>query len=584
MSSEKNSTSRAAQKPEGATDKDWLLNNTIQCPGLTPGAKEVYRLAEDLPKRLAVFFYKQQMPSIWVVFLGGTGTGKSTLFNTFCGRPLSETGVERPKTCGPVLYVHEDCRIEDGYPFASSQMTRHSSEDHHSLPVTGTPGEILILEHGREEWSHLLVVDTPDLDSVEAENRQIAEDLYLLSDIVVFITSEEKYADEVPHKFLLKIIQEKRPYFFLLNKAQGRLTGEEVQHTLETQGSAFKKGRMWLIPYASSPTSEFISKQVEFRDFVNTLTRESSTDRIKDLRESELSKRSADLKSRVGRLIALLEEENQEARKWLDKLDHLYQDISQNLIKEQKARFTAENREYLNTQIRKLFTRYDVLARPRRFMKQLLLTPFQVLGFLKKDSEKAHREALVKVKEKMDLTSMQLAIERFNRSVLERLSPSNEESALFTRLRDPVLVLTDMEIKTRIWQQQDLLATWLEETFQRLSQGIPKTKKWGIYSTSLLWGILIVSFETVVGGGFTVLNAVLGSVLAPFVTKGAVELFAYHEIQKIARELGKRYQQGLISVVGYQRDRYEQCLRSLISPPEPLEALHRSLTNEFIVT
>ena len=74
-------------------------------------------------------------------------------------------------------------------------------------------------------------------------------------------------------------------------------------------------------------------------------------------------------------------------------------------------------------------------------------------------------------------------------------------------------------------------------------------------------------------GQRTVLDAALDTAIAPFVTKGAVELFAYHEIQKVAKELAKRYQEGLISVVRQQRDRYEHCIKAQITPLEDLEAL-----------
>ncbi len=98
-------------------------------------------------------------------------------------------------------------------------------------------------------------------------------------------------------------------------------------------------------------------------------------------------------------------------------------------------------------------------------------------------------------------------------------------------------------------------------------------KKWGIYSTSILWGLLIIAFEIVVGGGFSLLDAALDSAIAPFVTKGAVELFAYHEIQKVARELARRYQDGLLSVMKEQEKRYEECLDSLLTAKEVADEL-----------
>jgi hypothetical protein len=170
-----------------------------------------------------------------------------------------------------------------------------------------------------------------------------------------------------------------------------------------------------------------------------------------------------------------------------------------------------------------------------------------------------------------------MSILKFNRLVLEKLSPSDETAPLFGKMREHGVLMNDKEIKQRAWEEQDQMAAWLEETFNKLSRGIPKTKEWGIYSTSLLWGILILSFETVVGGGFTVVDAALDTALAPFVTKGAVELFAYHEIQKVAKELAKRYQEGLVSVVRQQRDRYEHCIKAQITPLEDLETLRSSL-------
>jgi hypothetical protein len=57
------------------------------------------------------------------------------------------------------------------------------------------------------------------------------------------------------------------------------------------------------------------------------------------------------------------------------------------------------------------------------------------------------------------------------------------------------------------------------------------------------------------------------------VTKGAVELFAYQELQKVARELASRYQAGLLSVLQVQRDRYKAGLQALETTEELIEGL-----------
>ena len=562
---------------QGRAAIDRFLKNKIQCPGLTPGAKEIERLAKDLPRRLGVLLYKKQTPCIWVVFVGGTGTGKSTLFNAFCKRDLSKTGVERPKTCGPVIYLHEDCTIEKAYPFHSVKIKRLSSEQSDSLPASGAPGHLLLIEHGKKDWSGLVVADTPDLDSVEAENREMAEDLSLLSDAIVFVTSQEKYADELPYQFFLKTVKDKTPYFLVVNKVQDNLTIEDVLSTLETREVEFGRDRVWLIPRAPSQSFSSIAEHPDFQDFANCLSREFLSDDLVSLRQADHLRRTEQLRICIEKLMSLVESENKEALKWLERLDALSKSVSQDLIREQKARFTNQSREMLSRQIRSLFDKYDLLAGPRRFVTELILTPFRFLGFKKKDGLKVHRQALLKIREQFDTAPMLRAIEKLNRLVLEKLSPSSEDSALFWKLRDPDMLLDHDDINRHIREEQDLLITWLEERFQELAKGIPRGKKWGIYSTSVIWGILILSFQTAMGGGFTVLHAVLNSVLAPLVTKGAMEMFAFHEIQKIARELGGRYQQGLTSVVHAQQKQYEQGLKSLITPVESLEALNRSL-------
>lgn len=546
--------------------------NTVQCPGLGPESREIPGLREEFCKRLAVHFYKSQRPYLWVVFLGGTGTGKSTLFNVFCGESLSETGVERPKTRGPIIYAPRQRLITRDFPFPDLEVKWSSLEDQQLKPVSGIPGHLFIIEHDRESLLHLVVVDTPDLDSIEPENRRLAADLYLLADVIVFVTSQEKYADEIPYQFLLTIIREKRPHFVLVNKAEANLTAEEVLGLLESHGVSLAGDRLWLIPYAPQKPFEVISRQPLFADFIQKLWDEFA-DAGAPLLERLESERLLDLRKRLGRLEHLLKEESQASQQWLGRLEELFSNICSDLIEGQKERFATLSRDYLQREIRKLYAKYDVLARPRRLVRQVFLTPLRLLGLHREDKVSIREEALSRVRQKIDPTAVQAALERFNREVLAELSPADETAPLFRELRHPGVLLTDEEIQEFILLEQNRLARWLQETFEKLSQGIPRGKEWGIYSTSVLWGLLLLSFETAVGGGFTLVDAALDTALAPFLTKGAVELFAYHEIQKVARELAGRYEQGLVSVLREQRDRYRQCLDKLMTPAETLDSL-----------
>jgi GTPase SAR1 family protein len=557
-----------------------ILVNAIKCPGLTPHAREIERLARELPRDLSVFSYKLRNLCLWVVFLGGTGTGKSTLFNAFCEKALSETGVERPKTLGPIAYAHDNCPLDDGFPFPGVQTKRLSPDDSLTGPLAGSPGHLSILTHHREKWSGLIIVDTPDLDSVEPLNRQIAQDLYLLSDTVVFVTSQEKYADDVPYQFLRRVLKDKKNYFFLLNKAQKGISREEVGFVLKNEDIEFRENRMWIIPLMASHSFHPVSRNPVFREFVGSFLTETSSGGSDRLRNAELSRRCNELKADLSRLLEFLKEEEREVDRWSDQLRSACETIVRDLIEDHKGSFENRSREHLKTEIRKLFNRYDILAGPRKVIREILLTPLRLIGLGRQKSERHRREDLLKAGRNINLMPIKSSLERLHRLVIESLSPSDETSLLFGRLREPGMMLTEKEIEERVREEQESLVAWLDETFLKLSKGIPRSKKWGIYSTSILWGILILSFETAVGGGFTVLDAALDSALAPFVTKGAVELFAYHEIRKIAGELVTRYQEGLVSLVTLQRERYETCIRSLLPPREILESL-QSLSAEL---
>lgn len=565
----------------------WVLSvskalEQVRCPGLTSEADLISHLKGDILKTAPILAYKRRMPCLWIVFAGGTGTGKSTLFNALCGRPVSATGVERPRTYGPVAFVHQHCPMTGGLPLDGLEVTRLNRGAADSLPAPGAHGRLTVLCHDGEVWNHVVLVDTPDLDSVETANRQTAQDLCRLSDVVVFVTSQEKYADQVPSSFLARILETGKPCFLLLNKTQPPVSQEEVHRILEEHGLMLEKTELWLIPLLPSPEPEKIGGHSGFRDFRERLSSVSSPERLKGLREAELSALSASLAQDAGHLLGLLAREEERSLLWLKNLEQIHNEVGSQLMEGMKSRFVPETKEALNREIRTLFARYDVLAGPRRFVRELLLAPIRLLGFDRRSSDTLSKEALLKVRRQVDLDPVLRAVEKFHVRVLQELPAQDTSSPLSLGLRSPETALHEEEIRKLLWDAHEELERWLENTFLDLSRGLPAAKRWGIYTTSVLWGVLIVSFEVIVGGGFSILDAVLDSALAPFVTKGAAEIFAFREIRKIARELSERYQTALLSVLKEQRNRYAGCLQTLMTPRETakkIEDLRREISS-----
>ena len=547
-----------------------LPDNSFRCPGLTPGYQEVKKVAFQISKSAAAYLFRRHDPLLWVVFIGGTGTGKSTLFNAFCGTPISAVGVERPKTQGAILYVHEKDIENHELGKTSSKIDEDKWSE---KPLEGMPTVLTVVKHRNDRLRRLVVCDTPDIDSVTLENREIAEDLYLLADIVVFVASQEKYADDVPYQFLKRVLKEEKPYFVLLNKATLSLLPGEVTGLLREQGINVDPKRLWLVPYLPVPQVARGLENTGFRDFIDSFFDEVRPERISDLRHRQQKRSASCLLSEIDNLLRLLGEEDQASKRWLRMLDQTFDSICKELLEEERLRFSKESQRYIQVEIKRLFSRYDFLAGPRRIITGILSVPLRTLGVKMSRAASDRRRLLDEILEELDPSPILGTVERFNRMVLEQLSPSDVSAPLFSALRREETVLTPEMIKERLYQQRKSLAGWLEDTFQKFAQGISREKRIGMYSTSILWGILIIVLETVIGGGFSFVDAVVDSALAPFLTKGAVELFAYREIQRIARELSSRYEEGLVSTIREQRNRFARCLESLQIPEEAIEKL-----------
>jgi GTPase SAR1 family protein len=550
-------------------DKETVFDlwEIINYPGLTPHAAEIPELSETLRKRLAVLEYKRGKSLLWIVFIGGTGTGKSTLFNALCGKDISKTGVERPKTKEPLLYVQKGKFVTDDFPFSRSFEI---NDNQNSLNTDG----FVIVEHGIDEIGNLALVDSPDVDSLDIENRELAEDLYLLADAVVFVTSQEKYADEMPSRFLYRIREEGTPCFFILNKAEDVITKGEVKSFYHAQGIDIQEDEFWLVPLFSSPSVESISNNSSFREFSSQFFHTFDRGKYHQILSNEEQRSIQDLERKFDRLVELLEGENNAGSEWLDKLNSFFDETSGEIIEQIEEKYGEENQEHLKSEIRNVFGKYDVLAKPRKYVSWLIAAPLRILGFGRKETPEVHKKDFRKVRKKVDVTPVLSGINRFNIRVLENLSPADGNSPLYKKIRDRNIELDEDEVKKIIWEEQEKLALWLEKTFESLASGISSGKKVGIYSTSIIWGALILLFEIVVlGGGLTLLEAVLDSFLAPLVTKGSVELFAYHEIQKVARELNSRYREGLLSILREQKTRYEVCLADCLPSQEAIQAL-----------
>ncbi len=175
-----------------------------------------------------------------VVVGGSTGSGKSLVVNSLVGADVSRSGVLRPTTRSPVLIHHPDdtqwfshtiilpglARTAGHEQFGDDvhRELRPSSDRRESGGQASTEAERrsaapeLRLVASTAVPEGVALLDAPDIDSIDAANRELAAQLLAAADVWVFVTTAARYADAVPWDFLHQSRDRGTPLVLLLNR------------------------------------------------------------------------------------------------------------------------------------------------------------------------------------------------------------------------------------------------------------------------------------------------------------------------------------------------------------------------------
>lgn len=126
-----------------------------------------------------------------VALVGGSGVGKSTLLNAIAGDQLAKTSEFRPCTATPTVYHPPGARFDAG----------------DWRTVSGSALE------------HLVIVDTPDSDTVIKEHRETVQQVLAKCDLILICGSPEKYLDEATWS-MLRPLQAERTMACVETKAR----------------------------------------------------------------------------------------------------------------------------------------------------------------------------------------------------------------------------------------------------------------------------------------------------------------------------------------------------------------------------
>ncbi|MEG3615060.1 GTPase [Isoptericola haloaureus] len=126
-----------------------------------------------------------------VALAGGTGSGKSSLFNKISRLSFADVGVKRPTTARVTACSWSDA-AEPLLDWIGVDRERRIT---HSEVLEGD---------GAGAMAGLVLLDLPDHDSVEPAHREVVDRVLPLVDLLVWVVDPQKYADDALHSGYLR--------------------------------------------------------------------------------------------------------------------------------------------------------------------------------------------------------------------------------------------------------------------------------------------------------------------------------------------------------------------------------------------
>ncbi|MFQ5749966.1 MAG: GTPase, partial [Planctomycetota bacterium] len=162
-------------------------------------ARELDALLEDLDRQIQ----RAGEATAVITLVGATGAGKSTLLNALAGAPVAREGIDRPTTTRAVIYAPEGVALEELLEgvLEEAEVVRHRARPPRP--------------EGGGSFRNQILIDAPDLNSIEAGHRETVLRLADRSDVLLVVLHRQSVVEKAAVSFLDTFALRRRLVFVL---------------------------------------------------------------------------------------------------------------------------------------------------------------------------------------------------------------------------------------------------------------------------------------------------------------------------------------------------------------------------------
>ncbi|MGB6067287.1 MAG: GTPase [Desulfomonilaceae bacterium] len=496
-----------------------------------------------------------------ICLVGGTGTGKSTVFNSLAGHKISEVGTRRPSTLKAVILVSQAFAAQ----FESAPLVQRSGESC-----------AIVFPHQHPELMDLVLVDTPDFDSVELSNRTISDGFFTISDILVFITSQEKYADLTGQDMQTLAHQWGKATVFVMNKVVSDTAYNDFKRLLS--GAGYKNDPIRIERLGTSP--DLIPGLRDRPEFSELLARAGGKSGA-TIRNEELRRLHDRTLASLDDLINAVEFQVQRIATVNREIGRILAEVSKGMETQLDAIVSDEVEVKIRDRLQRLLRKYDILFLPRMMVRNAIRNLFKTvvevfvsggIGSADGDNEKDIRtEDFEATRALVRLQPLEWAVSKLNLAIAEVLSSNPALEDLCQIAATDVPRWSAQQIRSHYDAAFPGMEHLLEAEFNRLRDGLSRTDEFKLYGSYTLWAFFLITAEIVVGGGFTLLDAVLNTVIVPFIPKWLLNLKVLDVLREIGERVDREHRNTLRGILQEQAELYTERFSKLVPTEAVLE-------------